>query len=199
MKKIYRSILAVCLAVCMMVTGIPFGTLQTRAEVEATVTDIYATFPEGGNPTDFVVNDGTTDLSGKDLFVRIVRGGTYTLPAEDSEGGLPLYLDNATVTCESQYRGFSWDIRLAGNSSINTGSYTISYNANPSYMENEITNETVGSVVESYDALATDTFTYTFTGNTTWSTWGMMESLIVNSGVTLTIDDMLDEDRKSVV
>ena len=98
--KRWADILAVFLAVCIGVTGIPFGELQVKAEGDtATVTRIYAKFPQGetGEPSNFEIAESAPE--GKELFAKFISDGSYTLKnsAIDNDAGIFLMIDNASV------------------------------------------------------------------------------------------------------
>lgn len=157
MKQRVRGILAVCSATCMMLTGIPFGSLQVWAEDTATVTNIYATFPESGEPTDFEVAE---------------------------EGYQTVENDNATVTYPAEFTVNPYEILMSGNSSLITDTYTVSSNSE-AYSSDSLTNDNINEFIESYNNQPP--YSFTFTANTTWTGWLQIDTLTVNSGVTLTI------------
>ncbi|MGN0403257.1 MAG: polymer-forming cytoskeletal protein, partial [Acetatifactor sp.] len=199
-KRCAESILAGFLAICMAVTGIPFGKLQVQAEGEAEVYQIYATFPAAeGEITDFEIAE--TQPDGKELYAKLIRNGSYTVTAEDSN--LPLWIDNAAVTNPGNYEVNFWDIRLSGNSSLNMGSYTISSTVDrfPALNLEPISQGTVSAeALQSFYNSSTyigenaKLYDYSFTEDTTWTGWRNMETLIVNEGKTLTIAKGQDEE-----
>ena len=201
-KRCAESILAGFLAICMAVTGIPFGKLRLQAEGEAEVYQIYATFPpEGQNDfTDFEV--AAEQPYGKGLYAKLIRNGSYTVTAEDSN--LPLWIDNGVVTNPDNYEVNFGDIRLSGNSSLDMGSYKISsivgrfpaFNSEP-INQGTVSVEALQSFYNSstYVGENAKLYDYTFTGDTTWIGWRNMETLTVNNGVTLTITKGHDDEQ----
>lgn len=179
------GLLALCLVVCMVLTGIPFENLRVKASDTATVTNIYATFPENGDPTDFEVAEEGCQTQGKDLFGRIVRDGTYTVSSYDAEGGLPLYLDNATATYPQGVTVNPYSIYMSGNSSLITDTCTVS-STSDAFDGGSVTTDNIADFLQFYEDRPP--YSYTFTsGETVWTNWIRMETLTVNQGVTLKI------------
>lgn len=196
--KRWINILAVFLAVCMCVTGIPFGELQVKAEGDtATVTRIYAEFPQGetGEPSIFEIAESAPE--GKELFAKFISDGSYTLKnsATDNDAGIFLMIDNASVVNPNGIE--IGDYRLSGNSSLDMGAYTVDSTSDrfPAY-ENAITIDNLLSFYDSSVYLGygegeewqpPKAYSYTFTGDTTWTGWRDMDTVTINEGVILTI------------
>jgi len=77
-----------------------------------------------------------------------------------------------------------YEILMSGNSSLITDTYTVSSNSE-AYSSDSLTNDNINEFIESYNNQPP--YSFTFTANTTWTGWLQIDTLTVNSGVTLTI------------
>ena len=196
-KKIWRKI-AIVLSFCLLVCGIPWGSMEVVYAQDATVYKIYATMPAQdttGEPSEFEIAD--TPPNGKELFALFIDGGDYTMTEEDNE--IVIWANNANITAGLY---LPCEFRLSGNSTINFGSYTVSSKSEdfPAFDKSTPENLTVANLNAFYHSetymgngqqgenwVGPKPYSYRVTANTTWSDCLEIDELTVNTDAALTI------------
>lgn len=209
MKKIKKG-LAYLLSMALVIGGFYTSSLSAKAEDTANVSLIWAKFQEASDPIEHEIATVEQRPEGKDMYAKVINGGTYTEQQEDK--GLYLYVNNAQVTNSVKNQNSLYYVRLAGNSSLQTSTFTVSSNTDvfPTFMKDVIA-ENLNDLISFFDSTAytggddgqggwnpPNPYSYEFTANTEWIDWTGMDTLTVNEGVTLTLNQSFNVEQKNV-
>lgn len=206
LRKLKKG-LAYLLSMALVIGGFYTNSLSAKAEDTANVSLIWAKFQEASDPIEHEIATEEQRPEGKDMYAKVINGGTYTEQKEDK--GLYLYVNNAQVTNSVKNQNSLYYVRLAGNSSLQTSTFTVSSNTDvfPTFME-DVTAENLNDLISFFDSPAytggddgqggwnpPNPYSYEFTANTEWIDWTGMDTLTVNEGVTLTLNQSFNENE----
>lgn len=153
--------------------------LQAHAgEGDAKVWKIYVSFTDGEPGDDYEIVTGDETPEGKELFVKFITGGNYTLTEEDNDKFI--IADNAVVTVGDYHVG---DFKLSGDSELIFPAYTISSKEDrfPAYT-GPTDPVTIDALMAHYDEGSIDTPYYT---NPDEFRWSLSYNLTVNGEMTI--------------
>ena len=199
--------LAYLLSMALVIGGFYTNSLRANAEGETSVSQIWATFQEGSEPSDYeIAIDQPTD---KGLYAKVINGGTYT-EQHEADKELLLFVNDAQVTSTVRDQNSLFFVRLAGNSSLKASNFTVSSSMDvfPAFGK-EVTAQNLVSFFEStYYTGEPDgqggwnpskPYSYEFTAfSTDWSGFTWMKKLTVDEGATLKLIESKNNKNEAV-